>query len=201
MMRRVCVFCGSSPGARPGYRDAALSLADALVARGLGLVYGGGCVGLMGELASRVLARGGEVIGVIPRDLLEKEVGHRGVSQLLVVDSLFQRKARMMELSDAFVTLPGGVGTLDELFEVLTWLQLGHHSKPCGLLDVDGYYQLLRDFLDRQVSERFLRPEHRALLVEECEAGALLDRLAAWQAPGIDKWLDRSDPPGPGGSD
>ena len=129
-MRRVCVFCGSSPGARPAYTESARSLAAALAERGHGLVYGGGNVGLMGELADAVLAAGGEVIGVIPRSLMEKEVGHPGVTRLEVVESLFERKARMMVLADAFVTLPGGVGTLDELFEVLTWLQLGHHQKP-----------------------------------------------------------------------
>lgn len=191
MLRRVCVFCGSSPGARPGFAEAARALAGALVERGAGLVYGGGRVGLMGVLADAVLARGGEVVGVIPRSLLDAEVGHAGLTELVVVDTLFARKERMMALSDAFVTLPGGVGTLDELFEVLTWLQLGYHDKPCGLLQVEGYYAPLLRFLDGLVEERFLRPEHRELLVSADEAGTLLDRLAAWRAPRLDKWLDR----------
>ncbi len=191
-MRSVCVFCGSSPGARPVYAAAARSLAAALLARGCDLVYGGGAVGLMGELADAVLAGGGRVVGVIPRALVEKEVGHHGVSELVVVDSLFERKRCMLERSDAFAVLPGGVGTLDELFEVWTWSQLGLHDKPCGLLDVEGYFRPLLAFLDRLVEERFLRLEHRGLLLEDDDPGRLLDRLAAAPPPPLDKWLDRA---------
>ena len=179
VIRSVCVFCGSSPGARPSYARAAHAVARALVERGLGLVYGGGAVGLMGTLASEVLAAGGEVVGVIPRALLDREVGHRGVSELLVVDTLLERKARMLERADAFLTLPGGVGTLDELFEVLSWAQLGYHGKPCGLLDVEGYFAPLLAFLDRLVVEGFLRPQDRALLLAESDVEQLLDRLGA----------------------
>jgi uncharacterized protein (TIGR00730 family) len=178
-VRRIGVFCGSSPGARPSYAKAAQATGRALVARGFGLVYGGGAVGLMGTLASEVLAAGGEVTGVIPRALLDREVGHRGVSELVVVDSLFERKARMLELADGFLTLPGGVGTLDELFEVLTWGQLGYHGKPIGLLDVEGCFAPLLAYLDLLVVEGFLRPDDRARLLAESDLEALLDRLAA----------------------
>jgi len=190
-MHRVCVFCGSSPGARPAYAEAARAMGRALVARGLGLVYGGGNVGLMGIVADTVLSGGGEVVGVIPRDLQEREVGHPGLTRLEVVETLFERKQRMLDESDAFVSLPGGVGTLDELFEVLTWVQLGYLAKPCGLLDVDGFYDGLNRFLDQQVEERFVRPEHRALLLRADEPAALLDQLAAWTPADPDKWLDR----------
>jgi uncharacterized protein (TIGR00730 family) len=154
-VRRVCVFCGSSPGARPGYAEVTADLARVLVADGLGLVYGGAGVGLMATLADTVLDEGGEVIGVIPRALVEKEIAHNGVSDLRVVDSMHERKALMADLSDAFVALPGGLGTLEELLEIFTWAQLGLHHKPCALLDVEGYYAGLADFLAHAVAERF----------------------------------------------
>ncbi|MDJ0786269.1 MAG: TIGR00730 family Rossman fold protein [Myxococcota bacterium] len=194
-MKRLCVFCGSSPGARPEYQAAARALGDAMVERGLGLVYGGGNVGLMGTLADAVLEGGGEVIGVIPRDLVKREVGHHGITRLEVVETLFERKGRMFELSDGFVSLPGGVGTLDELFEVMTWVQLGYLSKPCALLDVDGFYDGLQGLLDRLVAERFVRPEHRDLLWVEHQPAALLDRLERYETPPPTdggKWIDRS---------
>jgi len=182
-LQRVCVFCGSSPGARPGYADAAVRLGHTLAARGIGLVYGGGNIGLMGALADAVLSRGGEVIGVIPDGLLKREVGHRGVTELRVVDSMHTRKHDMAELASAFVALPGGLGTLEELFEVLTWAQLGIHDKPCGLLNVNGFYDPLLAVLDQMEREQFIRPVHRALLIVETSVEALLDRLVEQPVP------------------
>jgi len=190
-LRRIGVFCGSSRGARPAYAEMARRLGEALVRRGLGLVYGGGCVGLMGIVADTVLSGGGEVVGVIPRSLARKEVAHEGLTELLVVEGMFERKGLMMERADAFVSLPGGVGTLDELFEVWTWVQLGQLAKPSGLLDVDGFYDGLVSFLDGLVDARFLRAEHRGLLMRDDEPDRLLDRLAAWTPPHTDKWIDR----------
>ncbi|MDX1649446.1 MAG: TIGR00730 family Rossman fold protein [Myxococcota bacterium] len=190
-LRRVCVFCGSSPGARPGYVAAARALGRLLAERGVGVVTGGGCVGLMGAVADAALDAGGEVIGVIPHHLVSREVAHPGLSELLEVDTMFERKRRMMELSDGFVSLPGGVGTLDELFEILTWDQLGLLAKPCALLDVEGYWEPLRSVLDRMVDERFLRPVHRALLLHAGTPEEALALLAAWRPAETDKWLDR----------
>jgi hypothetical protein len=190
-MQRVCVFAGSSPGARAGYAGAAQALGRALVRRGVGLVYGGAKVGLMGVVADTVLAGGGEVIGVIPRRLMTKELAHPGLSALHVVDSMHDRKREMAERADAFVALPGGIGTLEELTEVLSWAQLGLHAKPCGVLDVAGYFDPLLAFLDHAVAERFLKPMHRAMLVTAADADTLLDRLAAYRAPAVEKWLDR----------
>lgn len=192
-MKRVCVFCGSSPGARPSYRDAAVRLGAAIAARGLGLVYGGAHVGLMGVVADAALAARGEVIGVLPRALEARELAHRGLSELHVVESMHERKARMAELSDCFIALPGGVGTLEETFEAWTWTQLGLHAKPCALLDVDGYYAPLQTFLEGAVTERFVRSEHRAMLLVDDDPERLLDALAAWRAPIVEKWLDRDE--------
>jgi hypothetical protein len=179
-VRKVCVFCGSSPGARPTYADAADELAGLLVEQGLGLVYGGTSVGLMGRLADAVLERGGEVTGVIPLELVDREIAHPGLSDLRVVDSMHERKALMAELSDAFVALPGGLGTLEELFEIYTWAQLGLHRKPCALLNVASYYDGVADFLDHAVRERFVRSEHRALLITEENPRRLLERLRSF---------------------
>ncbi|MGQ0577921.1 MAG: TIGR00730 family Rossman fold protein [Betaproteobacteria bacterium] len=179
-MKRVCVFCGSRAGARSEFAKAARELAAMLVERKLGIVYGGGKVGLMGMLADAALERGGEVIGVIPRSLLDKEVGHRGVTQLLVVETMHERKARMNDLSDAFIALPGGFGTLDEFFEVLTWSQLGFHGKPCALLNVAGYYDRMLDMLDHAVTEGLLRPLHRELVIADTDPSRLLQRLGAF---------------------
>jgi hypothetical protein len=154
-------------------------------------VYGGGNIGLMGVVADAVLAAGGEAIGVIPRGFVEKEVAHDGLSDLRIVSSMHERKAMMADLADAFVALPGGLGTLEEMFETWTWGQLGLHAKPCGLLDVAGYYGPLLAFLDHAVAEGFIKPRHRALLLAERDPGALLDRLAAFRPPRIEKWLDR----------
>jgi uncharacterized protein (TIGR00730 family) len=164
-LRRLCVFCGSSPGARPAYREAAEELGRVLVAEGIGLVYGGGKVGLMGRLADAVLAKGGEVIGVLPEALMAKEIGHPGLDDLRVVGSMHERKVLMADLADGFVALPGGLGTVEELFEVYTWAQLGLHRKPCALLDMEGYYERVASFLDHAVEERFLREDHRAMLM------------------------------------
>lgn len=193
-MHRVCVFCGSSPGARPAYTEATEELARLLAAEGIGVVYGGGGVGLMGKLADAVLAHGGEITGVIPRALVDREIEHRQVEDMRVVGSMHERKALMAELAHAFVALPGGIGTLEELVEVFTWSQLGLHRKPCGLLDVEGYYQRLADFLDHAVQERFLLEQHRATLMVESDPGALLERLRAYRPDAVEpKWIDRDE--------
>jgi uncharacterized protein (TIGR00730 family) len=189
-MRRVCVFCGSSPGRKPAYLEAARAMGRALARRGIGLVYGGGHVGLMGAVADAALAAGGEVVGVIPRGLQLRELAHEGLTTLHVVGSMHERKARMAELAEGFVALPGGMGTLEELAEILTWAQLGLHARPCGLLDVAGYYDPLVAFLDRAVAEGFVRPDHRRLLVVAQDPDALLDAFAAWQPPSVEKWID-----------
>ena len=191
-VRRVCVFCGSAAGAMPAYRRAAARLGEALARRGLGLVYGGGSIGLMGVVADAALAAGGEVVGVIPRRLARKEIAHAGLTRLRVVPSMHARKAMMADLADAFVAMPGGLGTLEELTEVLTWAQLGLHAKPCALLDVAGYWRPLIRLLDHAVEERFLRPEHRRLLLVERSPERLLDRLGRWRPPPhLRKWIDR----------
>ncbi len=190
-MRRVCVFCGSNAGVRPEYADAARAVGRTLAARGLGLVFGGGNVGLMAEVANAALAQGGKVIGIIPDVLVLKELGHAGVTELHVVPSMHERKARMTELSDAFIALPGGLGTLEELFETLTWGQLGFHEKPVGLLNVLGYYDVLLRFLDHAVAEGFLKAKHRALLLPGDSTEALLDAFARYQPPREEKWIDR----------
>ncbi len=190
-LARVCVFCGSSPGAHPAYLDAARSLGAALARRRLELVYGGASVGLMGAVADAALAAGGEVTGVIPGALQAKELAHGGLTRLEVVGSMHERKARMSDLADAFVALPGGMGTLEELAEILTWAQLGLHRKAAGVLDVRGYWRPLLAFLDHAVQERFLRPEHRALLLAREDPAELLDALAAFEPTAREKWIDR----------
>jgi uncharacterized protein (TIGR00730 family) len=192
-MERVCVFCGSSPGADPTYAEAAAELGRLLAGRGLTLVYGGGHVGLMGVLADAALAVGGRVTGVIPEALAAKELAHGGLTELLVVGSMHERKALMSELSDAFIALPGGIGTLEEWFEVWTWSQLGFQPKPCGMLNVAGYYDHLLAFLDHMTVERFLSPPHRSMAIVEDRADRLLDRLATYQPPRAEKWIDRAE--------
>jgi uncharacterized protein (TIGR00730 family) len=193
-VRRLCVFCGSSPGARPAYGEAAEEFGRLLVAEGIGLVYGGGKVGLMGRLADAVLAAGGEAIGVLPEALVAKEIGHPGLSDLRVVGSMHERKALMADLSDGFVALPGGLGTVEELFEVYTWSQLGLHLKPCALLDVQGYYEGIATFLSHAVEERFLRGDHRDLLIVEREPHTLIERLRRFEPAAIvPKWIDRGE--------
>ncbi|MBC3414049.1 TIGR00730 family Rossman fold protein [Pseudomonas sp. SWRI107] len=191
-VRSVCVFCGASTGANPAYRDAAIALGQAIAQRGLKLVYGGGAVGLMGIVANAAMAAGGEVVGIIPQSLLDAEVGHKGLTRLEVVDGMHARKARMAELSDAFIALPGGLGTLEELFEVWTWGQLGYHAKPLGLLDVNGFYEKLGGFLDHVVEEGFVRPQHRAMLQLAQQPDELLDAMDSFVAPVVPKWVDKT---------
>jgi uncharacterized protein (TIGR00730 family) len=191
-MKRVCVFAGSSRGAREDYAQAAQTLARELVTRGVDVVYGGGKVGMMGVLADATLAAGGQVIGVIPKALLAKEVAHGGLTELRVVASMHERKAMMAELSDGFIALPGGLGTMEEFFEVLTWAQLGLHAKPCGLLNVSGYFDGLLAFLDTTVTERFVKSEHRTLVITSTSPGELIERLAAYRPPRVEKWIDRA---------
>ncbi|HUR32858.1 MAG TPA: TIGR00730 family Rossman fold protein [Vicinamibacterales bacterium] len=191
-MPRICVFTGSSEGRRPAYRAVAVALGRTLVARGFELVYGGARVGLMGAVADAALAAGGHVIGVIPEALVAHEVAHRGLPDLRVVGSMHQRKALMNDLSDGFIAMPGGWGTLEELFEVLTWGQLGLHRKPCGLLNVAGYFDPLLTFLAGAVEERFVRQEYAHMLQVSDSPDDLLDRFASFEPPAVRKWIDRS---------
>ncbi|MCA3043623.1 MAG: TIGR00730 family Rossman fold protein [Rhodocyclaceae bacterium] len=191
-LNSLCLFCGASPGADPAYRDAAASFGTTLAHRNIRLIYGGGSVGLMGVAADACLAAGGEVVGVIPRMLMEKEVGHAGVTQMHVVETMHERKALMTELSDGFIALPGGFGTLDELFESLTWQQLAYHTKPIGLLNVNGFFDALIAFLDHARDERFLRDLHRESLQVDTDLSVLIDKLRRAEAPDTGKWLDRT---------
>ena len=191
-IRSLCVFCGSSLGTRPEYSAAAVEVGRLLAERGIRLVYGAGNVGLMGVLADAALAAGGEVIGVIPQMLVDRELAHRGLTDLRIVGTMHERKALMAELSDAFLALPGGLGTFEELCEALTWSQLGIHAKPCGALNIRGYFDDLQSLLDRALQEGFLRPEHRHLLVTAGSPAQLLDRLEKYEPAYHQKW------PGPG---
>lgn len=191
-LRSICVFCGASPGASSIYQEAAEALGRHLAERGIRLVYGGGAVGLMGMVADAALAAGGEVIGIIPQSLKEAEIGHKGLTRLEVVDGMHARKARMAELSDAFIALPGGLGTLEELFEVWTWGQLGYHGKPLGLLEVNGFYDPLLTFLDHLVQERFVRPQHREMLQRAATPAELIDALEGWKPSAAPKWVDKT---------
>lgn len=188
-MNRICVYCGSSPGRRPGYRRSAKLLGKELATRELGLVYGGASIGVMGAVADGVLEQGGSAIGVIPHSLATKEVAHDGLDDLLVVGSMHERKARMAELSDGFVALPGGWGTIEEIFEMLTWAQLGFHQKPCGLLNVEGYFDHLFQFLEYAIDQRFVKEAHRPMIIMDDDPAALLDRFAAYRAPRVKKWI------------
>jgi len=191
-MRRVCVFCGSYSGVRAEYAAAARAMAAALVRSGLELVYGGGRVGLMGVVADEILHLGGSAVGVIPRALREREVGHDGLTELHVVETMHERKAKMADLADAFIALPGGLGTIEEIFEIWTWAQLGMHQKPCGFLDVAGYYAPLAAFLDHATREGFIRPQLRGTAIFESDPDALLRRFAAYAPPAVEKWIDRA---------
>jgi uncharacterized protein (TIGR00730 family) len=188
---RICVFCGSSPGLNPAFASAAQALGGELARRGIEVVYGGGNVGLMGILADAALAAGGRVIGVIPHALVTRELAHQGVSELHVVDSMHERKALMAQLSDGFMALPGGFGTLEEFCEAVTWTQLGVHAKACGLLNVAGFYDGLLTFLEHALREEFLRPTHHEIVVSDADPAALVDRVLAWQPPLVAKWIDR----------
>ncbi|WP_304360544.1 TIGR00730 family Rossman fold protein [Collimonas fungivorans] len=191
-MKSLCVYCGSSPGATPVYAEAARGLAQAMVEQDIALVYGGGNVGLMGIIADEVLRLGGRATGVIPQALLQKELGHKGLTQLHIVKDMHERKAMMADLSDGFIAMPGGVGTLEELFEVFTWAQLGFHQKPIGLLNVDGFYDGLLQFIQHMVSQRFLKGEQAEILIAEAHGAELLQRFKSFVPHLVPKWLDRN---------
>lgn len=188
----LCVYCGASTGNRPEYRQAAHAFGEQMAKRGIRLVYGGGNIGLMGIVADAVLAAGGQAIGVIPHALASKELAHQGLTELIEVDSMHERKLRMADLADAFVALPGGIGTLEELFEVYTWQQLGFHGKPIGLLDVAGYYRPLLGFLDQMTEHQFLRPEHRQFLFASSNPVELINHLCRFEPAVSDEWYERS---------
>ncbi|HEX5227216.1 MAG TPA: TIGR00730 family Rossman fold protein [Bryobacteraceae bacterium] len=192
MTKRIAVFCGSSLGARSSYAEAAVSLARYLAAKRIGIVYGGGNVGLMGTLADAGLEAGAEVIGVIPQSLERKEIGHAGLSDLRVVGSMHERKALMAELADAFIALPGGFGTFEEFCEVLTWTQLGLHRKPCGILNVDGYYDHLLKLFDHAAEEGFVKPPHRQMVIADHRPESLVERMLEYRMPIVEKWIGRS---------
>jgi len=194
-IQRIAVFCGSAYGTRESYRTAAIALGTQLAQRGLGLVYGGGEVGLMGTVANAVLAAGGEAIGVITQALFDREIGHRGLTDLRVVGSMHERKALMADLAGAFIALPGGFGTMDEFFEVLTWAQLGIHHKPCALLNTDGFFDPLLALCDHFVAEGFVRAEQRAIILTATEPDAVLDLVLQTTPPRLDKWADVPTPP------
>jgi uncharacterized protein (TIGR00730 family) len=192
-IKNICVYCGSSPGKKPEYSIAAKALGKALSERGIGLVYGGAAVGIMGVVADAVLEAGGQAIGVIPKSLAVKELAHENLSELHVVASMHDRKAMMAELSDAFIALPGGWGTLEEIFEILTWAQLGFHEKPCGLLNVEAYYNGLIGFLDNAFEQQFVNELYRPMLMTANEPVALLEQFAAYQAPKVRKWMGEDE--------
>ena len=189
-IRRLAVFCGSNPGARPDYVDAARALGVLLAQRGIGVVYGGSSVGLMAALADAMQDELGDVIGVIPRMLVEREVANKSLTDLRVVETMHERKALMAELADGFIALPGGIGTLEEFFETWTWAQLGMHAKPCGILNVAGYYDSMLQFLDHAVAERFVRDVHRSMVVVESDPEKLLSRFASYEPPRVVKWIN-----------
>ena len=188
-LARICIFCGSSTGVRSEYADAAKAMGQALLRRRIGLVYGGGCVGLMGTVADAVMGGGGEVIGVIPEALVTRELAHGDITQLIIVHSMHDRKAKMAELADAFIALPGGYGTFEEFCEILTWAQLGLHRKSCGILNVNNYYEPLLRLFDNAVAEGFLRPGNRRLVIEETDPSRLLDMLETHIPPQTEKWI------------
>jgi uncharacterized protein (TIGR00730 family) len=192
-LKNICVYCGSSPGKRDAYTTNARALAETLVSRDIGLVYGGASIGIMGAVADHVLRLGGRAVGVIPEALMRKEVAHYRLTELHVMQSMHERKMRMAELSDGFIALPGGLGTLEELFEIWTWAQLGFHHKPCGLLNAEGYYDPLIQFLDHAVTEQFVQESHRLMLIVESEPERLLDRFASYQPPMVKIWVDKDE--------
>jgi uncharacterized protein (TIGR00730 family) len=191
VMKRICVFCGSSPGRDPIYLETATRAGRLIAERGLELVYGGAQVGLMGAVANAALAADGHVIGVIPQSMVDREIAHTGLTDLRIVGTMHERKALMERLSDAFLVLPGAMGTLDEMCEIFTWGQLGLHTKPCGLLNIAGYYDAFLHFLDHTVATGFLRPAHREMVLSATDPALLLDRFAAYEAPLASKWLTR----------
>jgi uncharacterized protein (TIGR00730 family) len=191
-LENICVYCGSNAGRRPDYAVAATKLAHELVDRNIGLVYGGSSVGIMGVVADAVMNAGGRVIGVLPEALKRKELAHKNLTELHVVGSMHERKTMMVERADGFIAMPGGVGTMEEIFETWTWAQLGFHRKPCGLLNVSGYYNDLSRFLDHTVQEAFMQPAHRAMLAVESDPATLIDRFAAYEPPTVSKWITTS---------
>jgi uncharacterized protein (TIGR00730 family) len=192
-MKSITVFCGSSSGFRPEYAEAAVNLARLLVENNIRLVYGGGNIGLMGIIADEVMRNGGTVVGIIPDSLFKKEVGKREITELHVVGSMHERKALMAELADGFIAMPGGIGTFEEFFEILTWSQLGFHEKPCGLLNVAGYYDGLLALCDNAVNEGFLRSVHRKLILDDSDAVSLLEKMNNFQPPAVEKWIEKDD--------
>lgn len=192
MLRRICVFCGSSRGLRPEYHRAAEELGRYLATHHIGLVYGGANVGLMGILADAALAAGGEAIGIMPQSIVDREIAHGGLTELRIVDTMHERKAMMADLSDAFIAMPGGFGTFDEFCEVLTWSQLGIHKKPCGLLNIADYYTPLLAMFDHAVAERFLREENRNLVLADDTVAGLIAKLQGYRTTSVEKWIDRA---------
>ena len=192
-MKSVCVYCGSSSGAGTAYLAMARELAKEIARRNIRLIYGGASIGLMGEVADTVMSEGGKVTGVLPRNLFRQEVPHNGLTELIEVDSMHERKALMVELADGFIALPGGMGTIEELFEVLTWAQLSLHNKPCGVLNVEGYYDHLSRFLDHGAEQKFIRPAHRNMLITAEDPAVLLDKFLSYKAPSKQKWVDLED--------
>jgi uncharacterized protein (TIGR00730 family) len=193
MVKRICVFCGSSNGTRPVYVTAAQQLGVALAEAGIGLVYGGGKVGLMGAVAEAAMGAGGHVIGVIPQVLVDKEVGHHGLTELRIVSSMHERKATMEELADGFIAMPGGFGTLEEFCEILTWAQLGFHRKACGILNTEGYYNSLLTFFDYTVTEGFVRPVNCEAIVVDSDPSALVQTMLTYEVPVVEKWIKREE--------
>lgn len=193
-MKRICVYCGSNPGFDPAYMETARNLGCALVERKLGLVYGGADVGLMGELADTVINGGGEVIGIIPK-IFANKIAHPRLTELRVVNSMHERKKMMFDISDGFIALPGGLGTLDEIAELLTWAQIGFNKKPCGFLNINGYYDMLLSFLDNMVSQGFMKSEHRDMIIVADNSEEMLNRFATYNAPTIDKWIKEKPKP------
>lgn len=192
-IKSICIYCGSNPGKRVEYTTQAREVGAYLAQQGVTVVYGGASIGIMGVVADATLAAGGEVIGVIPQALVDREVAHMGLSELIVTRSMHERKAVMAERADAFVALPGGVGTLEEIFEIWTWSQLGMHAKPCGLLNIAGYYDTLIRFLDESEADGFMRPQHRRMLLTATDAPGLLAAFEAYQAPVVTKWVDSTE--------
>jgi len=192
-MKQVCIFCGSYPGSKPVYVESAHQMGLGLAQRGLGLVYGGGCVGLMGAVADGTIAGGGKTVGVIPQSLVDRELAHKGLSEIHIVTSMHQRKAMMAEIADAFVAMPGGFGTLDELFEIITWAQLGFHHKPIALLNIDGYFDPMLTFIEHMAVEGFIKPEHRDALLVKNSVDTLLDTLLSYQPPPLEKWIKKPE--------
>lgn len=192
-IKNICVYCGSRSGRLEAYASAARELAETLVKRDIGLVYGGASIGIMGTVADHVLRLGGRVIGVIPRALAHKEVAHDNLTELHVTGSMHERKMMMAELADGFIALPGGIGTLEELFEIWTWAQLGFHNKPCGLLNTEGYYDALVQFMDHVLAEQFVKPQHHAMLIVESEPDRLLERYVRYQPPAVTHWLGKEE--------